>query len=310
MFRYIAKRLLMLIVVILGVSFLIYFTVDLAPGDVANSILGDDATDEDYYALRESLGLDDPVVIRYGRYMLNLLKGDIGYSYKYKMNVWDLYKERFSSTLVLAVAAIVVAHLISIPLGIYAALKRGSLQDNIASGFSMFGLAAPNFWVGLMLIILFSLKLKWFNSGGYASIKDLVLPAITVGTELCALLTRTTRSSMIDVLSQDYLMLARAKGVSEKKVITRHALKNALIPIITISGLQFTACLGGAVLVETVFSWPGVGRLIVDSIKSGDFETVTGSIIMTSIVSSIVLLLVDILYAFVDPRIKAQYSKG
>lgn len=309
MYRYILKRLGMLVFVVLGVSLLIFSIMSLAPGDLATTILGDDASDEEYYALREELGLDDPLLIRYGRYMGGLLRGDLGYSYQYKMKVWDLYTHRLGATAILAFAAIIVAHLISIPLGIYAALKRGSIEDNIASGLSMFGLAAPNFWVGLMLIIIFSLKLGWFNSGGYASWKDVVLPAITVGTELTALLTRTTRSSMIDVLSQDYLMLARAKGVSERKVITKHALKNALIPIITVSGMQFCTCLGGAVLTETVFTWPGVGQLIVNAIRSNDFETVTGSIIMTSILTSIILLLVDILYAFVDPRIKAQYSK-
>ena len=299
----------MLVLVVLGVSFMIFFTMDMAPGDLAITILGEDATLEELAALREELGLNDPLLVRYGRYMWNLLHGDIGYSYVYRMNVWDLYIQRLSSTIILSIATIIVSHVVSLPLGIYASLRRGSIQDNIASGVSMIGLAAPNFWVGLMLIIAFSLNLGWFNSGGFESWKDVVLPAITVGTGQTALLTRTTRSSMIDVLSQDYLMLARAKGVSEKKVIRKHALKNALIPIITVSGTQFCACLGGAVLTETVFAWPGIGLLIVNSIKSNDYETVTGAIIMTSILTSLVLLLVDILYAFVDPRIKAQYRK-
>ena len=220
-----------------------------------------------------------------------------------------MYMKRLKASVALAVATIIVSHLISIPLGIYAALKQGTIQDNLASALAIFGLAAPNFWVGLMLIILFALKLGWFHSGGLETWKDLVLPAITVGTGHTALLTRTTRSSMIDVLRQDYLMLARAKGVSEKKVIRKHALKNALIPIITVSGMQFSALMGGAVLTESVFSIAGIGTLVVGAIKSQDVETVTGSLIMTSLLISVILLMVDILYAYVDPRIKAQYSK-
>jgi len=213
------------------------------------------------------------------------------------------------ATMLLALSATIVATVISIPIGVYAALKRGTIEDNIVSAISVFGLAAPNFWVGLMLIIMFALNLGLFNSSGFESWKDVILPAITVGTGHMALVTRTTRSSMIDVLKQDYLMLARAKGVKERKVITKHALKNALIPIITVTGIQFTGSLGGSTITETVFTWPGVGRLVINAIKAQDVEVVTGSIIMTAMITSCILLVVDILYAFVDPRIKAQYSK-
>lgn len=309
MYKYIFKRLLMLIFVIVGVSFLIYFIMDMAPGDLARSILGEEATTEEIEALRHELGLNQSVVVRYVKYMWNLLHGNLGYSHKYRMDVWELYMQRLPATMMLALSATIVATLLSIPMGIYAALKQGSIQDNIVSALSIFGLAAPNVWVGLMLIIAFALHLGWFNSGGYESLKDLVLPAITVGTAHMALMTRTTRSSMIDVLRSDYLMLARAKGVAEKKVITKHALKNALIPIITVTGMQFSGSLGGSVITESVFSWPGVGRLVIDSIRSQDVETVTGSLIMTAVLTSLILLIVDILYAFVDPRIKAQYSK-
>ena len=309
MSKYILKRLLLLLVVILGVSFLIYFIMDMAPGDLARTILGEEATIEELEELRHELGLDQPVIVRYPKYMWNLLHGDLGYSYKYGEAVWDLYVQRLPATLLLALSATIVSTLLSIPMGIYAALKRGTLQDNVVSGLSIIGLAAPHYWVGLMLIILFALNLGWFNSGGYENWKDVILPAITVGTGHMALVTRTTRSSMIDVLGQDYLMLARAKGVAEKKVVTKHALKNALIPIITVTGMNFSSALGGSVITESVFSWPGVGRLIIDAIRSQDVDTVTGSIIMTAIITSVLLLLVDILYAFVDPRIKAQYSK-
>lgn len=309
MYRYIIKRLLMLVLVALGVSFLIYAVMDLAPGDPVVQVLGTEATQEEYDAMRIEMGLDKPLLVRYANYMWNLLHGDLGHSYKYNMGVMELYLQRLPATLALALSATLVSTLISIPLGMYAALNQGSIQDNIASAVSLVGLAAPIYWVGLMLILAFSLHLGWFNSGGFESWKDVVLPAVAIGANHTAMTTRTTRSSMIDVLRQDYLMLARAKGVNERKVINKHALKNALIPIITVIGIQFTGSLGGSVITESVFSWPGVGRLVVDSIKSQDVNTVTGSIIMTAIITSVILLFVDILYAYVDPRIKAQYSK-
>ena len=309
MHRYILKRIAMLLLVMLGVSLLIFFIMDLAPGDQALMILGEAATEAELNALREELGLFDPFFVRYGRYMLNFIQGDLGYSYKYMSDVLPLYFTRLGSTVLLATGAMIVSHLLSIPMGIYAALHQGKVSDNIVSALAIVGLAAPNFWVGLMLIILFALKLGWFNSGGFVQWKDIILPAVTVGATNMALLTRTTRSGMIDVLRQDYLMLARAKGVSEKLVVRKHALKNALIPIITVSGIQFSTLMGGSVTCEAVFSFPGVGSLLVGAIKSVDTTCVTGCLILTSLLVSIILLAVDILYAYVDPRIKAQYSK-
>ena len=267
MHRYILKRIAMLLLVMLGVSLLIFFIMDLAPGDQALMILGEAATEAELNALREELGLFDPFFVRYGRYMLNFLKGDLGYSHKYLSNVLPLYFSRLGATVVLALASALFAHILSIPMGIYAALHQGRVSDNIVSALAIVGLAAPNFWVGLLLIILFSLKLGMFHSGGFVTLSDVVLPAITVGTANMALLTRTTRSGMIDVLRSDYLMLARAKGVSEKMVVRKHALKNALIPIITVSGIQFSAMMGGAVTTEAVFSFPGIGTLLVGAIK-------------------------------------------
>ena len=309
MHRYILKRIAMLLLVMLGVSLLIFFIMDLAPGDQALMILGEAALEEELNALREKLGLFDPFFVRYGRYMWNFLHGDLGYSYKYLSNVLPLYLDRLGATVVLALASAIVCHVLSIPMGIYAALKQGKLSDNIVSALAIVGLAAPNFWVGLMLIILFALKLGMFHSSGFVTWTDVILPAITVGTGHMALLTRTTRSGMSDVLRSDYLMLARAKGVSEKMVVRKHALKNALIPIITVSGIQFSAMMGGAVTTEAVFSFPGIGTLLVGAIKSKDTVCVTGCLIMTSLLVSVILLVVDILYAYVDPRIKAQYSK-
>ncbi len=223
--------------------------------------------------------------------------------------MWEMFIQRLPATLALSLGAIIVSMIISIPLGVFSAIHNGSLGDNAAMVVALLGLSMPNFWLGLLLIIAFSLQLGLFPSGGMDGIRSVILPAITIGTGYTAIMTRTTRSSMLDVIRQDYLRTARAKGVPEKVVIRKHALKNALIPIITVIGTQMAACIGGSVLTETVFAWPGVGRLIIDSVNQRDVPAVTGSIIMTTILISILLLVIDLLYAFVDPRIKAQYAK-
>jgi len=310
MHRYIFKRILEIIPVILGVSFLIFCIMDLAPGD-ATSVLGAEGmTTEQLAALRHELGLDQPLLMRYLNYMRGMLHGNLGTSYISGRSVVECYFERLPNTMVLAFASIGVAILLSIPLGIYSAIHGGSIADNISMVGALLGLSIPNFWLGLLLILWLSLGLGLFPSGGMKGPASVVLPAITIGTELMASLTRTTRSSMLDVIRQDYLRTARAKGTPESKVIWVHALRNALIPIVTIIGTQLGHALGGSVLTETVFAWPGVGRLIIDSITSRDTPMVTGSIILTTITISIVLLLVDIIYAFIDPRIKAQYAGG
>lgn len=310
MHRYIVKRLLMLIPVLLCVSFLIFFIMDLAPGDPALMIAGDGADPAVVEQIREDYGFNDPLLVRYFNYMKGLVKGDLGVSYISNKNVWDTYIQRFPATAKLAVAAIICAIVISIVLGIYSAIHQNTWKDNVSVVAALLGLSMPQFWLGLLLIIAFSLQLKWFPSGGdYGNLKSLILPAITIGTNNAALMTRTTRSSMLDVLRQDYLCTARAKGVKEKKVILKHALKNALIPIITVGGVQFAYILGGAVLVESVFAWPGIGRLIVDSINHRDIPMVTGCVIITTMLVCIVQLIVDVIYAYVDPRIKAQYTK-
>ena len=307
MHRYIIKRLLLMIPVIIGVSFLVFFIMDLAPGDAVDILAPEGATAEDLEAIRHDLGLDQLVIVRYVKYMGGMLHGDMGVSYVSKTDVFDTYMEKLPATIKLSFASILVSILLSVPLGIYSATRQGTVQDNISMIVAMIGLSMPNFWLGLLLIIVFSLNLGWFPSGGDQTLSSIVLPAITIGTGLMATLTRTTRSSLLDVLKQEYLRTARAKGIPEKIVITSHALRNALIPIITIIGTQLAGVLGGSVLTETVFAWPGVGRLIVDSLNMRDTPLVTGSIIMTTILLSIILLLVDLLYAVVDPRIKAQY---
>ncbi len=308
--KYIIKRILMLIPVIIGVSLLVFILLDLAPGNVLDMI-ATDYTPEQLAELEHELGYDRSVFYRYGMYMWDLLHGDLGTSYIYKDEVWDLYMQRLPATLKLAAASVLVSILLSIPLGIKAATKHGSLTDNASMVAALLGLSMPNFWLGLMLIVAFSLNLGWFpSSGDTEGIKSLILPAITVGTGLMATLTRTTRSSMLDVIRSDYLRTARAKGVPEKTVINKHALKNALIPIITVIGTQMGRTLGGSVVTENVFSWPGVGRLTIEAVKQRDATTVTGCIIMSVIMISMVQLIVDLTYAFVDPRLKAQYASS
>lgn len=307
--RFIIMRSLMLIPVMLGVAFVIYFILALTPGDPALLVAGTDATAEQVANVRLQLGLDDPLPKRFIIYVGNMVRGDLGTSYYSTDKVWDVYMSCFPATLALALSAMFVATLISIPIGIISAVKQNSIIDNLGMTLALIGVSMPSFWLGLLLIIAFSLKLGWFPSGGFNGLNSIVLPAITLGTASAALLTRTTRSSMLEALSQDYMRTARAKGVSEKRAIWEHALQNAMIPILTVFGLQFIAIMGGAILTETVFSWPGAGRLIVDSINRRDLPVIMGSVILTTLFVSIINLVVDVVYAYVDPRIKAQYVK-
>ncbi len=308
MHKYVIKRLVMLIPVIIGVSFLVFFIMSLAPGDTARAILGENAPIEAVEALREELGLNDPLLVRYGNYMLDLLHGDLGESYKSGRPVFSEIASRFPTTLKLAFWGMVFAVVLSIPIGIISATRQYSALDSISMVLALLGVATPNFWLGLMLIIGFSLHLGWFPSNGAEGWRSVVLPVITVGTGCMANITRTTRSSMLEVIRQDYIRTAKAKGVPHKKVINKHALKNALIPVVTVIGLQFGSLLGGAVLTETVFAWPGVGTYLVNSIKAKDTPAVLGCVIIFSICFSIVNLCVDLLYAFIDPRIKSKYK--
>lgn len=298
----------MLIPVIIGVSFLVYFLMDMAPGDIID-VIGQEYSEDYIEELREKLGLDRSVFYRYFLFMKGLLTGDMGYSYSYDAPVWDLYSQRIPYTLQLAVGSILVCVVLSLPLGIIAALQHGKLVDNGCSVLAILGLSIPNFWLGLLLIILFAQILGWLPSyGAEDGLKSLILPSLTVGTGMMATMTRTTRSSMLDVLSSDYLRTARAKGVRENAVVTKHGLRNALIPIITVFGTQLGSCFGGAVITENVFSWPGVGQLMVSGIKKRDTTLVCGFIIMSVIMISVVQLVVDILYAYVDPRLRSQYA--
>ncbi|MBQ1189113.1 MAG: ABC transporter permease [Lachnospiraceae bacterium] len=309
MSRYVLKRLVMLIPVLIGVTFLVYFIISLSPGDTAAMLAGEDADAATIEALRHELGLDQPVIVQYARYMLNLLQGDMGNSYKTGRPVTNMIVSCFPNTAKLAFWSILVAVGIALPIGVISATKQYSMFDNVGMVVALIGVATPNFWLGLMMIILFSLNLGWLPSGGNKGWSSYIMPAITLGTGDAALITRMTRSSMLEVIRADYIRTARAKGVPENKVVYQHALRNALIPVVTAIGLQFGSLLGGATLTETVFAWPGIGRSTVDSIKTKDTTQVLGNIVVLTITFSCVNLLVDILYAFIDPRIKAQYKK-
>ncbi|TCO69345.1 ABC transporter permease [Marinisporobacter balticus] len=308
MLKYILRRLLMLIPVMMGVTFLVYFIISLTPGDAASIILGDGATEEAVIELREKMGFNDPIILQYTNYIKGLLSGDMGISYDTGKNVSTEIIARFPNTFKLTVIAIFLSVVISIPIGVISATRQYSIFDNIGMILALVGISMPTFWIGLMLIILFSLNFSFFPSGGMDGWKSLILPAFTLAIASTAGITRTTRSSMLEVIRQDYINTAKAKGVSRKVVIRKHALKNALIPAITVIGLEFGVLLGGAVLTETVFAWPGIGRLMVQSIQTKDTPMVLGCVIVFALSFSIVNLIIDILYAYIDPRIKANYS--
>lgn len=309
MLKYVIKRILSLIPVILGTTLIVFLILNVAKGDPARMILGQEATEEQVEELREELGLNDPVLVQYGRYMLDLLQGDMGISYKTGLPVAKEIGMRFPYTLVLAFVAISVSMILAVPLGVIAAIKQNSIFDGVSMVISLIGVSMPGFWLGLLLIIVFAQNLGWFPSFGADELSSIVLPAVTIAFLSMASIARTMRSSMLEVIRQDYIRTARAKGLSEREVIWHHALRNAMIPTVTAVGLQFGIQMGGSVLTETVFAWPGIGRLMITSINSRDIPTVLGCIIIFAICFAVVNLLVDLLYGFIDPRMKAQYSE-
>jgi len=308
MWKYIVKRLIALIPVILGVTLLVYLIMYMAPGDPAKSILGEQASPEAIAALRLQMGLDDPILVQYARYIIGVFQGNLGDSYKTKLPVVTEIAARFPATLKLTICASFIAIAFSIPLGIFAAIKQNTWFDGISMFIALIGVSMPVFWLGLLLILFFSLQLGWFPSSGSEGWKSLVLPSVTLGFLNMANIARTTRSSMLEVIRQDYIRTARSKGISFNKVIQKHAIRNALIPTITIIGLRMGFLLGGSVLTESVFAWPGIGRYMIQGIQGRDIPVVLGCIVMFTISFSIINLIVDLAYAFVDPRIRAQYS--
>ena len=309
MLSYTGKRLLQTIFVLLGISLITFVLLQVVPGDPVALMLEKRADPETIAKVRKELGLDLPYYVQY----LNFIKGaihlDFGTSYFTKEVVTDALFRCFKVTVKLACMSFIFASVIGIPCGIFAAVKRGKGIDTVVMVLSIIGVSAPAFWVAIILQILFGLKLNILPISGFDTPASYILPSLALGARYAGNIARITRTSMLEVLGQDYIRTARAKGVPEKMVIRKHALKNALIPVVTVIGLQFGSLLGGATLTETVFAWPGVGRLLVDSIKSKDAPLVLGGVIMMTITFSIVNLCVDILYAFIDPRIKAQYKK-
>jgi len=308
MYKFILKRLVMLIPVLLGVSFIVFTIMSFTPGDPVQVYLGDNYTQEAYDQITEELGLNDPFLVRYAKYVAGAVQGDLGTSYSTKRAVTEEIFARFPATVKLAGAAIFFAIIIGIPLGVISAVKQYSVIDNASMVLALTGVSMPNFWLGIMLILIFAAKLGIFPSSGDEGLISLILPAITLSANSLATITRMTRSAMLEIIRQDYIRTARSKGLKEVVVVIVHALRNAMIPVITSAGLQFGFALSGAVLVETVFSWPGIGRLLVDAIKLKDMPLVLGIVLIMATSFTVINLVIDILYAFFDPRIKSQYS--
>ena len=308
MLKYIGRRLLMMVPVMLGVIIIVFTLLYITPGDPVDTLLGDDATPEMAAQLREELGLNGGYFERLGRYVTGLLHGDLGVDYATKEPVMDRIIQTFPNSLKLAGCSVVLAVVIGLTLGIVSAVKQYSIFDNVAMALAMVGNAMPNFWQGLLLMLLFALQWKLLPASGIGGWEYMILPAVTIGTSSAAAIARRTRSSMLEVIRQDYIVTAESKGQTELKIIVFHALKNALIPVITTVGIQFGNLLGGAVLTESIFAIPGVGKMMVDAIKARNYPVVQGGVLMVALTFSLVNLAVDILYAFVDPRIRSQYK--
>ena len=307
MHNFIFKRLGLLIPVILGVMVTIFTITYMTEGCPALMVLGAQATAEEITAFRNNLGLDDPYFVQLGRYIANTLRLDFGRSFITNRQVFNEIVARFPTTVHLASMSIVVAILLGIPLGVLSATRQYTVFDNGATIVGLLGVSIPNFWLGMMFILVFSVNLGWLPSSGFRTPMHWILPSFTIGISSMAIIMRMTRSSMLEVIRQDYIRTARAKGQKESKIIFNHALKNALIPVITVVGLQFGAMLGGAILTETIFAIPGLGRYMVDSIARRYYPVIQGGVLLIAISFSFVNLLIDILYAYVDPRIRSQY---
>ncbi|MGW8310835.1 MAG: nickel ABC transporter permease [Thiogranum sp.] len=301
---YLIARLFSAVWVTFGVVSLVFFLVHWVPGDPVDVMLGESAASADREALRHALGLDQPLLAQWGDFLRGVLHWDVGQSLYYQEPVSRLLAQHFAATAELAAAAFVVALVIAIPAGIVAAARRGSAWDMGAMGFSLLGVSIPNFWLGPLLVLVFSLGLGWFPVSGRSGPVSLVLPAVTLGTALAAVLSRMIRSSLLEIMHEDFIRTARAKGLSPYRVWVKHGLRNAWLPVLTVLGMQLGALLGGAVITETVFNWPGVGSLLVESIQRRDYPVVQGSVLLISLSYVLINLGTDLLYARVDPRIR------
>jgi len=305
MFRYV-KRLLGIIPILLIVTIFIFLFVHMIPGDPARLVAGPDASQQDIELVRQDLGLDKPIVEQYITYVGNLVQGDLGISMKTKRPVFDEIAARFMPTFWLTVWSMVWAVIIGLLIGVISATKRNKWQDYAGMFGAVSGISLPSFWLGLMLIQLFSVQLGWFPTGGNDSWTGYVLPSITLGAGVAAVIARFARSSLMDILKEDYIRTGRAKGLKENAVVWKHALKNAMIPVITMTGLQFGFLLGGSIVVETVFSWPGLGRLLIDSVSFRDYPVIQAEMLLFALEFILINLLVDILYGVMNPQIRYE----
>ena len=307
MARYALKRILAMIPVLIGISFVIFTLLYFTPGDPAQMLLGDLATEDEVEALREEMGLNDGFFVRYLRYMGDLLQGDLGTSYVSKLPVSEEIMTRLPVTTRVAFFVIIFAVVVGVPAGIISATRQYSFIDNLVRVISLLGITMPSFWLALLLVLLFSVKLGWLPASGLYGPIYYIMPVISIAAVPVATIARITRSSMLEVIRSDYIRTARAKGQAENVILFKHALANALIPILTIVGIQFAGGLGGAVVNEQVFAIPGLGKMMVDAIKARNYPLVQGSVLVLAVLQSSVNLIVDLLYALVDPRIRSQY---
>jgi ABC-type dipeptide/oligopeptide/nickel transport system permease component len=302
--RLIGRRLLFLLPVLFGILLAVFVTMRIVPGDPARLVAGPDAGPEELATIRQQFGLDRPLHVQFERYVLDILRGEFGRSLKTQRPVLDEIVPRLGNTALLAVLSTLFAVIVGLLAGIVAAARRNSAFDHTTMVVAMLGVSTPSFYLGIVLIVVFAVMLRLFPAGGSGGLAHLVLPAVTLGASTLGIVARMTRASMIDVLDEDYIRTARAKGVRERLIVARHALRNALLPVIAVVALQFGFVLAGSVLVETVFSFPGIGWLIVESISMRDFPVVQGSILLVTFVSVVVNLAADILYGYADPRVK------
>jgi peptide/nickel transport system permease protein len=306
MIRYFTLRFLLTLPALWLILTLVFLLIHIVPGDPVQQMLGEGARAEDLAQLRHALGLDQPLLVQYAYYFRSLASGSLGQSFRFQRPVLDVVLERYPATLELALATLLVCALIGIPAGVLSAQRRGHFADRAVTTLTLFGLSVPNFALGPVLIILFSIQLGWLPVSGRDTLAHLVLPAVTMGAALAAILTRIVRTSLVEELGSDYVRTARAKGLPESAVLFRHAFPNALIPILTVLGLQFGTLLAGTIVTETIFSWPGVGRLTVQAIQSRDYPLLQGCILVISFSYVLVNLATDFVYALVDPRIRLQ----
>ncbi len=300
---YLLRRAVRAVVVVVGVSF-ISFAVLFLSGDPTDTMVGEDWTVEEVQKLRKDMGLDRPWIVQYLGYVSRAVRGDFGESLRFRQPAFELIAERIPATLELALVALVLSVVLALPLGILSASKRGSAYDHGGMVFALFGQSMPVFWLGLMLILVFGVQLGWLPVSGRGGIERLILPSITLATYSLARNTRVIRSSMLEVLGQDYIRTARAKGLTDIVVVYGHALKNSLIPVVTIIGLEFGHLLGGAVIVETIFAWPGIGRLMIQAVYTKDFPLVQASVTITALIFVSLNMAVDFVYSYLDPRVR------